>query len=115
MSYDLDLRKHYRMIAELVKLPGNVDQYKVSYYGSVGLPLLPSIIWLYYGEERIASVGFMDSWSSWYAEKEDEMHLPAAMFENVIDILRSERPILFHFKDGHTFLATRAEPVGEAE
>ena len=112
MSNDLYLIPFF---LELLKQQGNVDQYKVNYFGSDELGHRPSSIWLYYGETRIATITFIDRGPPWDDEKEDEMHLPSAMFENVIDILRSERPIIFHFRDGHTFLATRAEPVGEAE
>ncbi len=43
------------------------------------------------------------------------MHLPSAMFENVIDILRNEKPINYYFSMGHAFLGTSVEPVGEGE
>jgi hypothetical protein len=43
------------------------------------------------------------------------MHQPSAMFENVIDVLRNEKPIYFYFASGHAFLGTATEPVGEAE
>jgi len=43
------------------------------------------------------------------------MHLPSAMFENVIDVLRNEKPINYYFVSGHAFLGTSTEPVGEAE
>lgn len=43
------------------------------------------------------------------------MHLPSAMFENVIDVLRNEEPIEYYFSAGHAFLGTSVEPVGEAE
>jgi hypothetical protein len=43
------------------------------------------------------------------------MHLPSAMFENVIDVLRNEEPIEYYFVAGHAFLGTTVEPIGEAE
>jgi hypothetical protein len=43
-----------------------------------------------------------------------KMHLPSAMFRNVLDILRNEKPIYVYF--GVTgVLETSAEPVGEEE
>jgi hypothetical protein len=43
------------------------------------------------------------------------MHLPSAMFENVLDVLRNEKPIYIYFAAGRAFLATSLEPVGEEE
>ena len=43
------------------------------------------------------------------------MHLPSAMFENVLDVLRNEMPVYIYFAQGRGFLSTSAEPVGEAE
>jgi len=43
------------------------------------------------------------------------MHLPSAMFQSVLDVLRNEKPINVYFAQGRGFLGTSAEPVGEAE
>ena len=43
------------------------------------------------------------------------MHLPSAMFQSVLDVLRNEKPINVYFAQGRGFLGTAAEPVGEAE
>lgn len=43
------------------------------------------------------------------------MHLPSAMFENVLDVLRNEKPVYVYFAQGRGFLSTSKEPVGEAE
>jgi hypothetical protein len=43
------------------------------------------------------------------------MHLPSAMFENVLDVLRNEKPVHVYFAAGRGFLGTSAEPIGEAE
>jgi hypothetical protein len=44
------------------------------------------------------------------------MHLPSAMFENVLDILRNEKPIHIYFAQGRSFFGTAStEPVGEGE
>ncbi|ABM03544.1 hypothetical protein Ping_1761 [Psychromonas ingrahamii 37] len=44
-----------------------------------------------------------------------KMHLPSSMFENVIDVLRNEKPINVYFVQGRGFLGTSSEPVGENE
>ncbi len=43
------------------------------------------------------------------------MHLPSAMFNSVLGILRNELPIALHFSAGHALLSTSTEPIGEAE
>jgi hypothetical protein len=37
------------------------------------------------------------------------------MFENVLDVLRNEKPIHVYFAAGRAFLGTSAEPIGEGE
>ena len=44
-----------------------------------------------------------------------KMHMPSAMFQGVLDVLRNERPINVYFAQGRGFLGTAKEPVGEAE
>lgn len=43
------------------------------------------------------------------------MHLPSAMFENVLDVLRNEKPVYIYFAANRGFLTTSLEPVGEEE
>lgn len=43
------------------------------------------------------------------------MHLPSAMFANVIDVLRNEEPVHIYFASGRGFLGTSSEPIGEGE
>lgn len=43
------------------------------------------------------------------------MHLPSAMFQNVLDVLRNEKPVYIYFAQNRGFLSTSKEPVGEAE
>ena len=43
------------------------------------------------------------------------MHLPSAMFENVIDVLRNEKPVYIYFTAERAFLGTSSEPIGEGE
>lgn len=43
------------------------------------------------------------------------MHLPSAMFQNVLDVLRNEKPIYIYFAQNRGFLSTSKEPIGENE
>jgi hypothetical protein len=43
------------------------------------------------------------------------MHLPSAMFQSVLDVLRNEKPIHVYFAAGRAFLGTSSEPIGEEE
>jgi hypothetical protein len=43
------------------------------------------------------------------------MHLPSAMFRNVLDVLRNEKPIHVYFAAGRALLGTSSEPIGEEE
>jgi hypothetical protein len=43
------------------------------------------------------------------------MHLPSAMLQSVIDVLRNEKPVYLYFAQGRGFLSTSKEPVGEGE
>ena len=43
------------------------------------------------------------------------MHLPSPMLENVIDVLRNEKPVYIYFTAGRGFLGTSSEPIGEGE
>lgn len=43
------------------------------------------------------------------------MHLPSAMFQSVLDVLRNEKPVYIYFAQGRGFLSTSKEPVGEGE
>ena len=44
-----------------------------------------------------------------------KMHFPSAMFENVIDVLRNEKPIDVYFAQGLGYLDISSEPVGGNE
>ncbi len=43
------------------------------------------------------------------------MHLPSAMFDSVVDVLRNEKPMYIYFAAGRGFLSSSKEPVGEGE
>ena len=43
------------------------------------------------------------------------MHLPSTMFQNVLDVLRNEKPVYIYFVQNRAFLGTAKEPIGEGE
>ena len=43
------------------------------------------------------------------------MHLPSTYFQNVLDVLRNEKPVYIYFAQNRGFLSTSKEPVGEGE
>ena len=43
------------------------------------------------------------------------MHLPSAMFQGVLDLLRNESPVIVYFAQNRGFLSVGGEPVGEGE
>jgi hypothetical protein len=67
--------------------------------------------------QTLAWVRFNDSGMFFEDDYEDggiiRMHLPSAMFESVVDVLRHEQPIEVYFAAGQGFLGTSSEPIGE--
>jgi hypothetical protein len=43
------------------------------------------------------------------------MHLPSTMFQNVLYVLRNEKPVYIYFVQNRAFLGTSKEPIGEGE
>lgn len=98
----------------------NVTQYHVLVYGtSDGYQDNRAQITLYDGATVLGYVRFHDPGMTFPNDSQSGgliiMHLPSMMFENVIDVLRNEKPINYYFASNHAFLGTSAEPVGEAE
>ena len=98
----------------------NVTQYHVLFYGtSNGYLDSRAQIQVMDGQTVLGWIRFHDPGMSFPNDTQSGgkiiMHLPSAMFENVIDILRNEKPINYYFASGHAFLGTSTEPVGEAE
>lgn len=66
-----------------------------------------------------AWVRFNDPHMDFEQDYEDDgivrMHLPSTMFQNVLDLVRNERPIYIDLRQGRGFLSTSKEPVGEGE
>jgi hypothetical protein len=70
--------------------------------------------------QTLAWVRFNDPGMFYEADYETggiiRMHLPSAMFQSVLDVLRNEKPIHIYFAQGRGFLGTlSSEPVGEGE
>jgi hypothetical protein len=98
----------------------NVTNYHVLFYGGPdGYQTNRAQIALYDGNIVVAFVRFNDPGMVFETDYIDgniiRMHLPSTMFENVIDVLRNEKPVNVYFSAGRAFLGTGTEPVGEAE
>jgi hypothetical protein len=70
--------------------------------------------------QTLAWVRFNDPGMFFEADYESggiiRMHLPSAIFQSVLDVLRNEKPIHVYFVAGRGFLGTSSsEPVGEGE
>ena len=67
----------------------------------------------------LAHINFNDSDMRFENDSESDgiikMNLPSAMIENVVDVLRNEKPVYIQFVHGHGVLQTSLEPVGEGE
>ncbi len=99
----------------------NVTHYHVLFYGSgSGYQDNRAQISLYSDANVLGYVRFHDPSMPFPNDSQSggliTMHLPSAMFENVIDVLRNEKPIIYYFAAAHAFLGTGSvEPVGEGE
>jgi hypothetical protein len=102
-------------------MAAEVANYHILFYGSPsGYQTNRAQIALYDGNRNtIAYVRFNDPGMFFEDDYESggiiRMHLPSAMFENVLDVLRNEKPIYVYFGAGRALLATSLEPVGEEE
>lgn len=98
----------------------NVTQYHVLFYGSPdGYQGNRAQITLYDGANVLGYVRFHDPGMPFPADSHVgtliTMHLPSAQFQNVIDVLRNEKPINYYFAASRAFLGTSTEPTGEGE
>ncbi|MBI3942365.1 MAG: hypothetical protein HY326_05075 [Chloroflexi bacterium] len=98
----------------------NVTQYHVLIYGSEGgYQNCRAQITPYDGQNVLGYIRFHDPGMAFPNDEQSAgkiiMHLPSAMFENVLNVLRNEKPINYYFASGHAFFGTSTEPVGEAE
>ncbi len=98
-----------------------VKQYHILFYGSPeGYQTNRAQITLYDANNKVvAYVRFNDPGMTFENDYQSDgiirMHLPSAMFENVLDVLRNEKPVYIYFAQNRGFLATSKEPIGEAE
>ena len=98
----------------------NVTRYQVLFHGSPdGYEAKRAEIILFNDTTTVGNVRFHDPGMPFPNDGMDGnhivMHLPGYMYENVIDLLRNERPIIYYFGLGRAFLGTAYEPVGEGE
>jgi hypothetical protein len=98
-----------------------IKQYHILFYGGPeGYQTNRAQIALYDGNNKtVAYLRFNDPGMSFENDSESggriRMHLPSAMFENVLDVLRNEKPVYIYFAQGRGFLSTSREPIGEGE
>ena len=98
-----------------------IKSYHVLFYGSPeGYQTNRAQIALYGANGKTAAfVRFNDPGMAFENDSESggiiRTHLPSTMFENVLDVLRNEKPVYIYFAQGRGFLSTSKEPVGEGE
>lgn len=98
-----------------------ITNYHILFYGSPeGYQTNRAQISLYGADGKTrAYVRFNDPGMTFENDYESNgiirMHLPSAMFENVLDVLRNEKPVYIYFAQNRAFLSTSKEPVGEGE
>ena len=98
-----------------------VKKYHILVYGSPsGYQTNRAQIALYGSSGKtVAYIRFNDPGMNFENDSESggriKMHLPSTMFQNVLDVLRNEKPVYIYFAQGRGFLSTSTEPVGEGE
>lgn len=97
-----------------------VKEYHILFYGGPdGYQTNRAQIQLSADGKTLAWLRFNDPGMAFESDYESggiiRMHLPSAMFENVLDVLRNEKPVYVYFTAGHGFLSTSNEPIGEEE
>ena len=98
-----------------------IKKYHILFYGSpAGYQTNRAQIALYDSNGKtVAYLRFNDPGMFFENDAESNgiirMHLPSEMFQNVLDVLRNEKPVYIYFAQGRGFLSTSKEPVGEGE
>jgi len=98
-----------------------VKKYHILFYGSPqGYQTNRAQICLYDKNDKpVAYVRFNDPGMFFENDYQSggiiRMHMPSAMFENVLDVLRNEKPVYIYFAQNRGFLSTSKEPIGEGE
>ena len=99
----------------------SIDKYQVRVFGSpTGVDDSRAQILVFSGKKTVGHMFFHDPGMPFPADTNGpdgliKMHLPSAMFEGVIDLLRNEKPIDLNFYLNRALFDTTAEPVGEGE
>ena len=103
------------------KMATEVKKYHILFYGSPkGYQTNRAQIALYDDKDKtVAYIRFNDPGMFFENDYQSggiiRMHLPSAMFQNVLDVLRNEKPVYIYFAQNRGFLATSKEPIGEEE
>jgi hypothetical protein len=98
-----------------------VKDYHILFYGSPeGYQTNRAQISVYGSDGKTAAfIRFNDPGMTFENDEDSggiiKMHLPSTMFENVLNVLRNEKPVYVYFAAGRGFLSTSKEPIGEAE
>lgn len=98
-----------------------IRNYHILFYGSPdGYQTNRAQITLYGADDKVAAyLRFNDPGMQFENDSESggiiAMHLPSAMFQSVLDVLRNEKPVYIYFAQGRGFLSTSREAVGEGE
>lgn len=98
-----------------------VKDYHILFYGSPeGYQTNRAQISVYGTDGKVkAFIRFNDQGMTFENDEDSggiiKMHLPSAMFKNVLDVLRNEKPVYVYFAAGRGFLSTSKEPIGESE
>lgn len=105
----------------VLKMAKEVMKYHALVYGGPeGYQTNRAQISLYDGADKVlAYIRFNDPGMQFENDYQSQgiirMHLPSTMFENVMDVLRNEKPMYIYFAQNRGFLSSSPEPVGEAE
>lgn len=100
-----------------------VTQYQIRFYGGQNGYANARVQIALYGSQSQQPVGLIRFWDPGMTPAADSesngmitMHLPSATLQSVLDVLRNEKPLNFHFPKNTGFLETQgSEPVGEGE
>ena len=106
--------------------PKEVTAYSIFVYGSeIGAGSMREMIYLYgpNNNELLAIVKFHDPGMTFFLDAVNNnvifMNLPSEMFNNILDILRNEKPVYVRFNEtsggNYGTITTSFEQVGEGE
>ncbi len=98
----------------------NITKYKILVYGSSeGYRDNRAQITLYDDSVVVGFIRFHDPKMPFpddeRADDKIVMHLPTAMFGDVVDVLRNEKPLSINFRMQRALFGTEEEAVGEGE